>query len=304
MKENEGIHRHDISDEARERIKELLPGQAGKRGGAAKGSRLFINAAAQQTRTGAPWRDIPPEFGNWNSIHKRFCRWRDKGIWKRLADAAIGEPAGDIRMIDSTYIKAHADACGAHGGTQDISRINRELNPKLHIDISKIPTLTLDASQTRLRADMSPILNGQADLQKCTDIDLQKLEAGLRLQRIVFLAAGEVYEMMKDKTTATWEHEGTKFALLGQIITIVEQYLKFGKIVVEPVLFEINPLRRKILFMANMNLIVQHLWSYIRFKHSEKIIPVFDPNKKVRSTADMPTWYTIKPNFPTKNIPY
>jgi type III restriction enzyme len=49
-----------------------------------------------------------------------------------------------------------------------------------------------------------------------------------------------------------------------------------------------------------MNLIVQHLWSYIRLKQSEKIIPIFDPNKKVRSTADMPTWYTSKPNFPTK----
>ncbi len=122
MKRNEGIHRHDISDEARERIKDLLPGQAGKHGRVAKDNRLFINAVAWQTRTGAPWRDIPPEFGNWNSIHKRFCRWRDKGIWKRLADAAIGEPAGDIRMIDSTYIKAHADACGACGGTQDISR--------------------------------------------------------------------------------------------------------------------------------------------------------------------------------------
>ncbi|WP_238580251.1 hypothetical protein, partial [Treponema endosymbiont of Eucomonympha sp.] len=33
----------------------------------------------------------------------RFCRRRDKGIGKMLADAAIGEPAGDIRMIDSTY---------------------------------------------------------------------------------------------------------------------------------------------------------------------------------------------------------
>jgi type III restriction enzyme len=49
-----------------------------------------------------------------------------------------------------------------------------------------------------------------------------------------------------------------------------------------------------------MNLIVQHLWSYIRLKQSEKIIPIFDPNKKVRSTADMPKWYTSKPNFPTK----
>ncbi|WP_238580107.1 hypothetical protein [Treponema endosymbiont of Eucomonympha sp.] len=32
MKENDGIRRHDISGEARERIKELLPGQAGKHG--------------------------------------------------------------------------------------------------------------------------------------------------------------------------------------------------------------------------------------------------------------------------------
>ncbi|WP_187150838.1 transposase, partial [Treponema endosymbiont of Eucomonympha sp.] len=83
---------------------------------------FVINAVAWQTRTGAPRRDIPPEFGNWNSIHKRFCRWRDREIGKMLADAAIGEPAGDIFMIDSTYIKAHADACGAQGGSQDISR--------------------------------------------------------------------------------------------------------------------------------------------------------------------------------------
>ncbi|WP_187152050.1 hypothetical protein [Treponema endosymbiont of Eucomonympha sp.] len=45
---------------------------------------------------------------NWNSMHKRFCRRRDKGIWKMPADAAIGDPAENIRMIDSTYIKAYA----------------------------------------------------------------------------------------------------------------------------------------------------------------------------------------------------
>jgi hypothetical protein len=48
--------------------------------------------------------------------------WRDKGIWKTLADAATGEPAGDIFMIDSAYIKAHEDACAARGGSQYISR--------------------------------------------------------------------------------------------------------------------------------------------------------------------------------------
>ncbi len=105
MKRNEGIHRHDISDEARERIKELLPGQAGKRGGVAKDNRLFINAVAWQTRTGAPWRDIPPEFGNWNSIHKRFCRWRDKGIWRKLEGCTLGGPHRPSFGMSSDHTK-------------------------------------------------------------------------------------------------------------------------------------------------------------------------------------------------------
>jgi type III restriction enzyme len=178
----------------------------------------------------------------------------------------------------------------------NIIRINRELNPRLHIDISKIPTLTLDASQTRLRADMAPILNGQTDLQKCTEIDLQKLEAELRLQRVIFLAAGEVYEMMK----SSWQNEGTIFSLMGQVISLVEKYLQSGRIHIEPPLFAMDELRKKIMFMANMNLIVQHLWSYIKLEQSEKIIPIFDPNKKVKSTADMSTWYTSRPNCITK----
>ncbi|WP_187151997.1 hypothetical protein [Treponema endosymbiont of Eucomonympha sp.] len=44
---------------------------------------------------------------------------RDNRLWKILADAAIGEPVGDIFIIDSTYIKAHVDT---RGGSQDMSR--------------------------------------------------------------------------------------------------------------------------------------------------------------------------------------
>ncbi|WP_059369799.1 hypothetical protein [Treponema endosymbiont of Eucomonympha sp.] len=78
-----------------------------------------VCSSTRKTRTGTPRRDILPEFGNRNSVHKRFCRRRDKGIGKTPADAAVGEPVGDIRMIDSAYIKAHAahEAAG-----EDISR--------------------------------------------------------------------------------------------------------------------------------------------------------------------------------------
>ena len=61
-----------------------------------------------------------------------------------------------------------------------------------------------------------------------------------------------------------------------------------------------NLQRQRIIYMMNMNKIVQHLWSFIKLEQTEKIAPIFDPNKKIRSTADMPTWFTSKPCYITK----
>jgi transposase len=38
-------------------------------------NRLFLEAVLWIARTGSPWRDLPPEFGNWNTVFKRFCDW-------------------------------------------------------------------------------------------------------------------------------------------------------------------------------------------------------------------------------------
>jgi transposase len=152
MKRNEGIHRHDISDEARERIKELLPGQAGKHGGATKDNRLFINVADAHRRSGEGYTARIRELEQYT--HKRFCRRRDKGIGKTLADAAIGESAGDIFMIDSTYIKAHADACRGARRQSEYQSYKRGLNSKLHLAVDEygIPTsgIAADYSQALL----------------------------------------------------------------------------------------------------------------------------------------------------------
>jgi type III restriction enzyme len=173
----------------------------------------------------------------------------------------------------------------------NIIRLDRVFKPQLSVDLSKIETLELDASETRLSADLAPIIDGKTDLTKCTAIDLEKLDANLRMQSIIFKASSEVYDLMK----ASWKHEATKYALLGQVIRLVEDYLHSGAITINPPLFSTDPLRQKIILMANMNKIVQHLWSYIKLKQTEKIVPVFDPSKKVPSTADMPTWFTSKP---------
>ena len=72
--------RHDISDAAWALLEPHLPGQSGQWGGVAKDNRLFINAVFWILRTGAPWRDLPPEYGKWGTVHQRFLRWSDNYI--------------------------------------------------------------------------------------------------------------------------------------------------------------------------------------------------------------------------------
>ena len=42
--------------------------------------RNFVDAVHWRMKTGVSWRDLPPEFGKWNSIFRQFARWSDKGI--------------------------------------------------------------------------------------------------------------------------------------------------------------------------------------------------------------------------------
>ena len=73
------IHRHDLSDEMWEVLKQHLPKQKGEWGGNnANDNRVFINGVFWILRTGAPWRDMPSDYGNWNSVAKRFRRWVEK----------------------------------------------------------------------------------------------------------------------------------------------------------------------------------------------------------------------------------
>ena len=65
-------HRHDITDKAWEKISPMLPGQRGQWGGIAKDNRKFINGVFWILRTGAPWRDLPPEYGKWGVCIRDF----------------------------------------------------------------------------------------------------------------------------------------------------------------------------------------------------------------------------------------
>ncbi len=71
-------HRHDISDKVWALLEPHLPGQRGRWGGIIQNNCRFINAVFWMLRTGAPRRDLPPDYGKWGSVHQRFIRWRRK----------------------------------------------------------------------------------------------------------------------------------------------------------------------------------------------------------------------------------
>ena len=114
--------RHDINDRTWSLLEPHLSGRKGLWGGQARDNRLFINAVFWILRTGAPWRDLPPDYGDWKNTHRRFCRWRDKGLWEALLEKLVNEPDYEWLMIDASHIKVHPHAAGARGGNQAMNR--------------------------------------------------------------------------------------------------------------------------------------------------------------------------------------
>lgn len=106
------MRRFELSDEQWVRVEGLFPGKAGDPGQPAKDNRLFLDAVLWIVRTGAPWRDLPERFGDWNSTFQRFNRWAKKGVWLRVFDA-LQDPDLEWVMLDATIIRAHVHAAGA-----------------------------------------------------------------------------------------------------------------------------------------------------------------------------------------------
>ena len=79
----------------------------------------MVNAILWRIRSGAAWRDLPSEYGPWETIYSRFRRWRDAGVWDDLLVALQTEAAhdeqldGTLAMLDGSNIRAHQAAAGA-----------------------------------------------------------------------------------------------------------------------------------------------------------------------------------------------
>ena len=106
-----------LRDDQWERLAPLLPGKATDRGVTARDNRLFIEAVLWIGRTGAPWRDLPAELGNWHTTYTRFSRWAKSGVWERVFEALGTDRDLEEVMLDSTAVRAHQHAAGAKKNT-------------------------------------------------------------------------------------------------------------------------------------------------------------------------------------------
>ena len=80
--------------------------------------RRFLEALHYFSVHNINWRALPAQFGNWNSVWKRFWRLSQSGVFEAFFEAlaAMSQTAHLVQMFDSTVVRAHVSAAGAKGG--------------------------------------------------------------------------------------------------------------------------------------------------------------------------------------------
>jgi putative transposase len=117
-----------ISDELWEVIEPVLPSDKGRRGRRWRDHRQVLEAIAWRFRTGAPWRDVPAEFGPWQTLWKRHRRWSGDGTYQAIFDHVLAsqDAAGKLGWLvlaDSTIVRAHQHSAGAPAAGRTGGRI-------------------------------------------------------------------------------------------------------------------------------------------------------------------------------------
>jgi transposase len=110
------VTRRQLTDEQWKFIKHYLP--IGRFGPYPERLRDQFEGVIWRFRSGAQWREMPPEFGPWPTVYGRFRVWRDADVFTALLEGLIAEAARqektDLSLVsvDSTTARAHHDAAG------------------------------------------------------------------------------------------------------------------------------------------------------------------------------------------------
>jgi transposase len=120
-----GIREPDMLTTMTERdwsiVLEVFDAARSKRGEPGHDDRKFLEAIHYFTVHSITWRALPIEYGNWNSVWKRFWRLSRSGVFEAFFQmlAECSQTAQLVQCFDSTTARAHVSAAGAKGGSSD-----------------------------------------------------------------------------------------------------------------------------------------------------------------------------------------
>jgi transposase len=141
--------RYELTDHEWAAIKPMLPNKP--RGVPPVNDRRVLNGIFWVLRSGAPWRDLPDNFGPYTTCYKRFARWRRAGVWAKIMNALAGAHDAAVQMIDTSIVRVHQHgACITRNRRQSMGRSRGGLTSKIHavVDTNGLPVrLALTAGE-------------------------------------------------------------------------------------------------------------------------------------------------------------
>ena len=98
-----------MTEEDWEIVLEVFDAAQSERGEPGRDDRKFLEALHYFTVHSITWRALPAEFGNWNSIWKRFWRLSRSGVFEAFLQllAETSKTAHVVQFFDSTVVRAH-----------------------------------------------------------------------------------------------------------------------------------------------------------------------------------------------------
>jgi transposase len=132
-----------MTDEDWSIILEVFAASRSRRGDKGRDDRRFLEALHFFTVHNITWRALPAEYGNWNSVWKRFWRLSRSGVFEIFFEmlASLSRTAHLVQMFDSTVVRAHVSAAGAKGG-RTVRRLAARVGASRPRSTSR-PTLTV-----------------------------------------------------------------------------------------------------------------------------------------------------------------
>ena len=76
----------DIPDDLWEELQRILPPRPDRSKGGRQPAddRKLFNGLFYILRSGAAWREMPPQYGPWSTVYDRFREWRDARVFEQL----------------------------------------------------------------------------------------------------------------------------------------------------------------------------------------------------------------------------